>query len=326
MRYNKTWLRYKFPKETAYITVLREPFSHLKSCMRFYSLPKLLNITSTNPIKTFLQDPWKYKSLSEAYFSYCNLTWDGTRNHMAFDLGYPTEGADDMAAAKRYIKELEYDFTLVLLLEHLDESLVLLRRLMCWEMQDVVYDSKPSNYRNYVYKSYAPTTDELANLRKWKAVDYLLYDTFNRSLWRKIAAQGQDFFRELSHFKELKKNISLYCHRERKGPNLPFTMEASKWSRQFVVDANYCRALKKSAPIPLGWRSRCALTATSFWPERRKRGESAVGAQRERGESAMLAMRAVTSAMVLNMFKTVAVRAPRMAIKNERLESAQRAG
>ncbi|XP_078681761.1 galactose-3-O-sulfotransferase 2-like [Branchiostoma floridae x Branchiostoma belcheri] len=157
--------------------------------MSFYSLPKLLNITSTNPIKTFLRDPWKYQNLSEAFFSFCNVTWDGTRNHLAFDLGYPTEGADDMEAAEAYIKELDEDFTLVLLLEHLDESLVLLRRLMRWGIQDVLYDIIPKNVRKYTYKSYTPTAEELANLRRWKAVDYRLYDMFNRSLWRKIEAE-----------------------------------------------------------------------------------------------------------------------------------------
>ncbi|XP_019628627.1 PREDICTED: galactose-3-O-sulfotransferase 3-like [Branchiostoma belcheri] len=212
--------------------------------MRFYSLPKLLKITSTNPIKTFLENPWKYKNLSEAYFSFCNVTWDGTRNHLAFDLGYPTEGADDMEAAERYIKELEYDFKLVLLLEHLDESLVLLRRLMCWEMKDVVYDTAPKNVVNYSYESYNATPEELANLRRWKAVDYRLYDTFNRSLWRKIAGQGPDFYRELHHYRELKQNISWFCHGEqRRKPKLTLTVKTSQWSPQFVVDARYCKEM-----------------------------------------------------------------------------------
>ncbi|KAI8495253.1 hypothetical protein Bbelb_272390 [Branchiostoma belcheri] len=210
----------------------------------FKVLPKLLKITSTNPIKTFLQNPWKYKNLSEAYFSFCKVTWDGTRNHLAFDLGYPTEGADDMEAAERYIKELEYDMTLVLLLEHLDESLVLLRRLMCWEMQDVLYDTAPKNVKNYSYKSYNPTPEELANLRRWKAVDYRLYDTFNRSLWRKIAGQGPDFYRELHHYRELKQNISWFCHGEQhRKSNLTLTVKTSQWSPQFVVDARYCKEI-----------------------------------------------------------------------------------
>ncbi|XP_078620234.1 galactosylceramide sulfotransferase-like [Branchiostoma floridae x Branchiostoma japonicum] len=249
MVYNKTWLRTKFPANTAYISIIRNPSSHLRSAMNYYHLPKLLKIKSKNPVQTFLQDPWKYKDLSEAYFDFCNVTWDGTRNFLSFDLGYPTEGAEDKERARRYISELEADFTLVLLLEHLDESLVLLRRLMCWEVRDVLYDIEAKNNRTYPYKSYIPTAEELANLRRWKAVDYLLYDTFNASLWRKIAAQGPDFYEELHYFREVRKSVSKFCHRmmenrERKNSRQhqqSLVIKASKWSRQFEVDSMHCR-------------------------------------------------------------------------------------
>ncbi|CAH1274123.1 GAL3ST1 [Branchiostoma lanceolatum] len=246
MVYNKTWLRSKFPADTAYISIIRKPSSHLKSAMVYYNLPKLMKIESKNPVQTFLQDPWKYKHLSEAYFDFCNVTWDGTRNHQSFDLGYPTKAADDMKQARRYISELEADFTLVLLLEHLDESIVLLRRLMCWEVREVLYDTTPKNSRSYAYKRYVPTAEELTNLRRWKAVEYLLYDTFNTTLWRKIAAQGSDFHDELRYFKDLKDRVSRFCHGHQKG-QADLTVTASQWNPQFVVDAAYCRDLKASA-------------------------------------------------------------------------------
>ncbi|XP_078701361.1 galactosylceramide sulfotransferase-like [Branchiostoma floridae x Branchiostoma belcheri] len=273
MVYNKTWLRSKFPAGTAYISIIREPIGHLRSAMNYYSLPKLLKITSSkNPVKTFLEDPWKYKDLSEAYFDFCNVTWDGTRNFLAFDLGYPTEGADDMEQGRRYISELEADFTMVLLLEHLDESLVLLRRLMCWEVRDVLYDIEAKNNRGYPYKSYSPTAKELANLRRWKAVDYLLYDTFNASLWRKIAAQGPDFYKELRYFKDVKRRVGEFCHghgrkaRKRDRRRSPLTIEASKWSRKFTVDSKYCRAIQEKE-IPLGQyiRKRASVKDKKGW-------------------------------------------------------------
>ncbi|KAI8519194.1 hypothetical protein Bbelb_024510 [Branchiostoma belcheri] len=170
---------------------------------------QLLKMKSSNPIKTFSENPWKFKNLSEAYFPHNNVTFDPTRNFMSFDLGYPAEGAEDMERAHRYISELEVDFTLIMLLDYLDESIVLLKRLMCWDLQDVLFITQ--NNRTYPYKKYEPTKEELAALRRWKAVDYLLYDTFNRSLWRKIAAQGPDFFEELTLFKEVNKRVSMHC-------------------------------------------------------------------------------------------------------------------
>ncbi|XP_078663899.1 galactose-3-O-sulfotransferase 2-like [Branchiostoma floridae x Branchiostoma belcheri] len=269
--YNKTWLRSKFPADTAYISLIRDPSKQLRSAMNYYYIPQLLKIKSENPVKTFLENPWRYKNLSEVNFTHCNVTWDPSRNFMAFDLGYPNEGVEDEERARRYVNELEADFTLVMLMDYVDESYVLLKRLMCWELQDVIYITK--NNRSYSFKEYVPSEKETAMLRRWKAVDYLLHDTFNKSLWRKIAAQGPDFFEEVQHFKEVNKRVNTYCAElEKEGSNLTveasrgsnlaveasrgsnltveasrgsnLTVEASRWNSQFEVDAEFCRVLK----------------------------------------------------------------------------------
>ncbi|XP_019619655.1 PREDICTED: galactosylceramide sulfotransferase-like [Branchiostoma belcheri] len=244
MRYNKEWLRSKFPADTAYFSIIRNPANHLISAMNYYSLPQLLKLRDViNPVNEFSTNPWKYKNLSEVYFGFCNITWDPTRNFIAFDLGYPAEGAENEVLARQYISELETDFTLIMLLEYLDESLVLLKRLMCWELKDVLYVVK--NNRTYTYKMYTPSEEQISNLRKWKAVDYLLYETFNTSLWRKIGAQGPDFHEEVFHFKKMNRDVNTYClayGRWEGAPNL--TVAASKWNHQFEVDAVFCRLIQ----------------------------------------------------------------------------------
>ncbi|KAI8478169.1 hypothetical protein Bbelb_440960 [Branchiostoma belcheri] len=81
----------------------------------------------------------------------------------AFDLGYKQEWADDEGKAERFLADIERDFTLVMILEHFDESLVLLRRLMCWELKDILYDSRPKKQRSYAYKDYKPSDEERGN-------------------------------------------------------------------------------------------------------------------------------------------------------------------
>ncbi|CAH1265222.1 GAL3ST1 [Branchiostoma lanceolatum] len=239
--YNKTWLRSKFPADTAYISIVRDPSKQLRSAMNYYFLPQLLKIKSKNPVKTFLEDPWKYKNLSEVHYEGFNVTWDATRNFMSFDLGYPWEASEDMERARRYVRELQADFTLGMVLDYLDESYVLLKRLMCWELQDVLYATK--NNRSYSFKQFIPSEEDVATLRRWKAVDYLLHDTFNRSLWRKISTQGPDFFEEVQFFKEVDKRVNTYCNERQKGKH-SLTVEASKWNAQFEVDAKLCGVLQ----------------------------------------------------------------------------------
>ncbi|XP_066266115.1 galactose-3-O-sulfotransferase 2-like [Branchiostoma lanceolatum] len=162
---------------------------------------------------------------------------------MTFDMGWPAERADEEEEARKYISKLDADFTLVMILEHLDESVVLLRRLMCWELRDVLLYSKSKNSRPYPYKFYAATPEELENHRGWSAVDYMLYNTFNNSLWQKINAQGPDFYDELKYFRRIKNDVSDFCMEtmnDHNGVNRSKVVTASKWNPEFEVDRDYC--------------------------------------------------------------------------------------
>ncbi|KAI8521391.1 hypothetical protein Bbelb_011450 [Branchiostoma belcheri] len=247
--YNKTWLLSKFPPDTPYISIIRQPYSHLKSEFNYFRFPHLLDIHSENPLKTFLTNPWMYRNKSEIFFPHVNVSWDGTRNPLTFDLGWPAEKADNEEDARSYINQIETEFTLVMILEHLAESLVLLRRLLCWNIKDVVLYARKENERAYSFKKYVATPEEMQNHRRWAAVDYMLYDTFNKSLWRKIYSQGPDFYSEVEYFKRICGVISDYCNKtmeermDRSKKNLTevkMVVKASQWSPEFDVDRTYC--------------------------------------------------------------------------------------
>jgi hypothetical protein len=117
-----------------------------------------------------------------------------SKNLMSFNLGFPTGGFwsptedqsnnDELIAS--WISSLDSKFNLVLVVEYFVESIVLLRRLMCWTLPDVLFhsvNSLPYNYRSH-------SDDRLVNIyRRWSRVDYVLYDHFNRTLWKRIAMQ-----------------------------------------------------------------------------------------------------------------------------------------
>ncbi|XP_066278148.1 galactose-3-O-sulfotransferase 2-like [Branchiostoma lanceolatum] len=246
-RYNKTWLEARFPPETAYLAIIREPFSHFKSSFNYYHMSRAVktkkrkHTNTSNPLKTFLDNPWSYKTEALSY----GVRFDKTRNAQAFDLGYPLERSDDLDWAARYIDQLERDFLLVIILEHLEESIVLLRRLMCWELQDVIIRKSTRNSRDYPFKHYQPTRAEMTTYRQYSAVDFMMFERFNQSLWSKIRAQGHDFFEEVRHYRSVCAKVEEFC--EKKDKSAQLTIPSTRWNPTYTFDLNLCRRIGTSA-------------------------------------------------------------------------------
>ncbi|XP_035689269.1 galactosylceramide sulfotransferase-like [Branchiostoma floridae] len=239
--YNKEWMESKFPANTAYLAILREPFSHLKSSFNFYRLDRILPFKDReNPLKEFLRNPAKYHTSGVVQ----GVLVDNTKNGQAFDMGYPVEKDRDMQYGREYIEQLDRDFTLILILEYLDLSLVMLKRLMCWETRDMLYIKR--NSKTYPYKSYQPTEAERAAHRQWSPVEYAMYNHFNQTLWRKINEQGPDFFEELEFFRQVNKQVNDFCshNKPQTGKDLPTKhIPESPWSDAFDITPNFCTLL-----------------------------------------------------------------------------------
>ncbi|KAI8495884.1 hypothetical protein Bbelb_263000 [Branchiostoma belcheri] len=111
-----------------------------------------------------------------------------------------------------FVHKISREFDLVMVMEYFDESLVLLRRQLCWDMQDILnfkynsfkYDLGNTSFPKQLVKNY----------RRHDAIDYALYEHFNRTLWRKIKMAGSDFREELAHFRWLQKTMKTQCNRE----------------------------------------------------------------------------------------------------------------
>ncbi|XP_078691595.1 galactose-3-O-sulfotransferase 2-like isoform X2 [Branchiostoma floridae x Branchiostoma belcheri] len=234
--FNKTKIRSIMPRDTAYITILRHPFEQLKSSFSWYEVPRKYGIRGKDPIREFLQHPAKYERNFRT-----RLPFRYTRNFMAYDLGFTnlTQGRNK-SAVRDFVRQVDSEFDLVLILEHLTESLVLLKRYMCWSLSDILYS--PKNTRNYEYKMQGEFPDLIAAHRKWSNVDYALYDLFNATLWARIERQGPDFFYEVYHFEDMRTKVVQFC--EVAESSWKLRIPASKWNKDFVVDAEFCRRLR----------------------------------------------------------------------------------
>ena len=65
-----------------------------------------------------------------------------------FDLGFEVNDYRNSLDLQAIIKELDEQLSLVLIREYLDESLVLLQRLLCWDLSDMVYMKRLAQYQD----------------------------------------------------------------------------------------------------------------------------------------------------------------------------------
>ena len=115
---------------------------------------------------------------------------------------------DNMTRVKNEIAKIDRDFELVLIMEYFDECLILLKKAFCWTMQDILYvkfnqrKNKPKLKLDEKVKQ---------NILNWNKADAMLYDYFNKTLWRKIKAYGASFSDDLKEFRRLNSEMQESC-------------------------------------------------------------------------------------------------------------------
>ncbi|KAI8518482.1 galactosylceramide sulfotransferase [Branchiostoma belcheri] len=234
--------RVKFHKlmapDTQFVTILREPLSHLKSCFFYFSRDKKFALAGEkNPLGKYLDNPWRYEGSTRAKKARASMTM----NLQSFVLGWKDRFNKDPDDVRKFLSQLDSDFPLVLILEYFDASLVLLKRLMCWTFYNILYDMQPRNEQKYTKKESAYTEQQLLNHRNASFVDYQLYEHFNKSLWAKIEAAGQDFQDELEAFQQLNDDVNSYCKRQ---PTEKKIFPGSKWNGPVEIKPSFCQDLK----------------------------------------------------------------------------------
>ncbi|KAK0046700.1 galactose-3-O-sulfotransferase 4 [Biomphalaria pfeifferi] len=230
--YNKTAFRSIMPENTVYISILREPFQQFLSSFFYYRIdislvkdfPALSNSTS---IYSFLSNPYNFTK-EENHFTY-------TRNKQAEDLGFREEHLRNNETLKQYLLGLEKDFLLVMIMEYFEESLLLLRRELCWEMEDIIHI--PNNVNK---KKEKLTFDEeyLQSHRRFSVLDYIVYDHFLKIFEEKLNSQDESFKAELNHFKRVLNLVQLGC-----STGNDVWVNESLWHQSFVVTQERCRLM-----------------------------------------------------------------------------------
>ncbi|KAK1336825.1 hypothetical protein QTO34_002860 [Cnephaeus nilssonii] len=167
------------PNDTLYFSILRNPIFQLESSFTYYRLnaPAFRDAPS---LDAFLAAPHTYYNQSLSLKNAC------ARNHMWFDLGFDPNAPVEESYVRARLAEVEQRFQLVLIAEHFDESMVLLRRRLRWRLDDVVSFKVNSRSERTVTRL-TPEGQERA--KRWCALDWRLYQHFNRTFWAAVRAE-----------------------------------------------------------------------------------------------------------------------------------------
>lgn len=239
--YNRTAFGRVLPNDTIYIGSLRDPFHQFMSAMLYFDLFKRLKIQGPNAITDFLKDPenhdYKISHSKYAFFSF-------TKNRMAIDFGFPIDviihqRKDDIQA---HIEKLNKEIALVLISEHFNESIILLKRILKWSVKDILYVRKNDNSNKN--KSLVIDEDDRNRYRKLSVVDHTLYEYFYLKLWRQINREVM-FHEEVLYFKAIRNNVEKHClsRISQDFISSDLTIPKSYWNEEFKISAEFCTLL-----------------------------------------------------------------------------------
>lgn len=212
IRFNKGPINSVFPKRSAkYITIIRNPIDRFKSAWIFYNFQKhhagISNNSHALTSNSFLKSTNALQEIQERLTkTKVAFIFNHISNSNLFDMGLEQEDIQNMTLVKSYIDIMDREFDLVMITDYFDESLILLKRLLCWEFEDIVYiklrvTSKRLELEEEVKK----------NILTWNHADVILFDHFNKTFWRNILQAGSTFYEDLKTFRRINQEYEASC-------------------------------------------------------------------------------------------------------------------
>ncbi|XP_070547043.1 galactosylceramide sulfotransferase-like [Ptychodera flava] len=192
LRYNRPELDQVVPNAT-YITILRNPIQRFESAFGYYNFARTFKLTnSKTPLEDFMKNADKYFNKSKGGSNGL------LRNGMSSSFGFDHRFDDNDSAINEMIEKLDKELDLVMISDYYEESLVLLKRLLCWGMDDILYISKGIRSKN---RRYDMSQSLAQKIIKWNKADVKLFNHFNSTFWKRVNSYGKHFYEDLSEFR-----------------------------------------------------------------------------------------------------------------------------
>ncbi|CAC5407662.1 GAL3ST1 [Mytilus coruscus] len=162
-------------------------------------------------------------------------------NRMSFDFGLPVKYFDNDTAIDDKLKSLDTEFSLIMLLEYFVESLVLMKRILCWDLKDILFipiNEYSKEKRNKIKLS----PDDMSNLQKYNHADFRLYQYFEKKFMRQLNKTSHNFHEEVEHFKSVQETVSVYCKNRTIDQFAEvLTIKETVWNNSFNITVEECK-------------------------------------------------------------------------------------
>ncbi|XP_020642085.2 galactose-3-O-sulfotransferase 2 [Pogona vitticeps] len=203
LRFKALEVKRVMPRDTFYFSILRHPASLLESSYVYYKSVTPAFRKSKN-VNEFLSSPWNYYNLSERRWNIY------AKNNMWFDFGYDNNAVYEEHYVQSVIQDVEQNFNLILIADYFDESMILLKDILCWDLDDVVYFKMNARSLDTV-QTMNPESKE--KVKEWCALDWMLYVHFNNTFWNKIQERMdlKTLYKEVEFLRKRQKELMETC-------------------------------------------------------------------------------------------------------------------
>ncbi|XP_032818403.2 galactose-3-O-sulfotransferase 2-like [Petromyzon marinus] len=195
MRFNMAEVARVMSPNATYLSIVRRPESAFESVFQYYQsvVPAFIaakkESKGNDPLRTFLEKPEKFYNSPKKPPAF-------VKNPMAFDFGLDSNAAVSSDSFRAGLARLNTKFDLVMITERFDESVILAKELLGWEMEDVVslsLNRRAKTHGNNSVEQYEPHLYEM--IRRWNALDVALYEHFSHRFQRQVEAFGVERMR-----------------------------------------------------------------------------------------------------------------------------------
>ena len=236
--------------EVKLIGIVRSPYLQFKSYFNYFQMGAKMaekrNVSLNDSFDEFLRKP-QDKLLNCGY-----------QNPMLFDFGYKDKDEKKTFWKKyvqsksivsnhvmNYVEELKSNFTLILVSDYFDESMVLLRHEMCWTMREILLKSKNKSKRDQY--NLRTTTDVKEQRRKelykaYASADHYFFDQINQTFWEKISKIDK-FEEQLADYRNVTQHVNNYCTMLLRLRPPTMKIESNDYHEKMEIDIGFCKSI-----------------------------------------------------------------------------------